>query len=395
MRLLFCSQAAHTGGGVEAWMETLTEALQSRGVEVHTALAKGRFHDPDRYAARHRVANPHAVDGAAGLREARIAQLIRVFEEVKPDVIVPVNLEDALLAAALWKTRGAQARLAVCVHGQGDDRMAQLRAVAPFVDLAASVARRVAQRLESIVEPARVRHIPTGVPPPLAPPVTRDRLRHIVYAGRFDQRDKRVLDVIDLARALDGSGIIVHFAGSGPDEARLRDAIPGAVFHGELTRDELYASLYPSVDALLVFSGAEAGPIVAWEAMIHGVVPIVADYLGRAEENVIRDGDTGIVFPVGDMRMAAERIRPLTAPGALAALSERAREGLPAAYTLAHFGQAWYDALADCLRMPIGRGTRADLPPLVSPGRLAGAPWIRRLFGLRFEHGDPGSEWPH
>jgi glycosyltransferase involved in cell wall biosynthesis len=157
----------------------------------------------------------------------------------------------------------------------------------------------------------------------------------------------------------------------------------------------LYASLYPSVDALAIFSEAEAGPIVAWEAMVHCVVPVVSDYLGRAEEDVIRDGDTGVVFPVGDMKSAADRIAPLTEPGALAALSRRAREGLPAAYTLSHFAQSWHDALADCTRIPLRGGTRGDLPPLVSPGRLSRAPWIRRLLGLHYEHGDPGSEWPH
>ena len=395
MRILFCSQAAHTGGGVEAWMEALTVALEGRGAEVFTALAKGRFHDSQRYAARHRVANAIPVDGARGFREVRIANLIRVFEQTGPDVIIPVNLADALLAAALWKTRGASARVAVCIHGQGDDRIEQLRSVEPFVDLAVSVAKRVAMRLEAMFEPARARHIPTGVPPPLAPPQTRAQLRHIAYVGRFDNRDKRVLDAIDLARALAGSDIVFHFAGSGPDERRLRDEIPGALFHGDMSRQELYATLYPSIDALIVFSEAEAGPIVAWEAMIHGVVPIVSDYLGRAEEDVIRDGDTGIVFPIGDMRAAAGKILALAAPGTLGALSERARSKLPPAYTLAQFEQSWHDALAECVRLPARLGRRADLPPLVSPGRLARVPSLRRLLGLKFEHGDPGSEWPH
>jgi len=79
MRVLFCSQAAHTGGGVEAWLEALTTALESRGVDVVTALAKGRFHDPRRYASRHRVANPIEVDGSLGFREIRIANLLRIF----------------------------------------------------------------------------------------------------------------------------------------------------------------------------------------------------------------------------------------------------------------------------------------------------------------------------
>lgn len=381
MRILFCSQAAHTGGGVEAWMEALTVALQSRGAEVHTALARGRFHDPARYTARHRVANPIAVDGGSGFQERRIAELIRVFERVRPDVVIPVNLADALFATALWKTRGAAARLAVCIHGQGEDRVAQFRMVEPFVDLAVSVANRVAMRLDA-------RHIPTGVPPPLAPPRPRQELRHIAYVGRLDNRDKRVLDAIDLARELDAT---FHFAGSGPDEARLRAALPQAVFHGALSREELYSRLYPSMDALAVFSEAETGPIVAWEAMIHGVVPVVSDYLGRAEEDVIRDGDTGIVFPVGDMKTAATKIRAAAAAG----LSERARTKLPPAYTLAQFEQSWHEALTDCLAQPPRVGPRSALPPLVSPGRLARAPWLRRLLRLRFEHGDPGSEWPH
>jgi glycosyltransferase involved in cell wall biosynthesis len=376
-------------------MEALTAELEARGVEVHTALAKGRFHDPVRYAARHRVARPVEVDGSRGFREARIRSLIGVFERVAPDVIVPVNLADALLAAAVWKMRGAAARLAVCIHGQGEDRIEQVRAAAPFVDLAASVARRAAMRLQSVVEPARVRHIPTGVPPPLAPPAARDRLRKMIYVGRLDNRDKRVLDAIALARALEGSGIELAFAGGGPDEPRLREAIPGATFFGDVSRQTLYQSIYPDADALVIFSEAEAGPIVAWEAMIHGVVPLVSDYAGRAEENVIRDGETGVVFPVGDMRAAAAKIAPLARPGALAALSTRARTELPPAYTLAKFGESWKEALDACLAMPARRGTRDTLPALVSPGRLARVPWLRTLLGLRFEHGDPGSEWPH
>src|SRR5438477_4514085 len=139
MRVLFCSQAAHTGGGVEAWMEALTAGLEARGVEIFTALARGRFHDPDRYAAHHRVANPIAVDDGGGFRETRIMNLLHVFERVRPDIVIPVNLADALLAASYAKTRGASHRIAVCIHGQGDDRIEQVRGCAPFIDLATSV----------------------------------------------------------------------------------------------------------------------------------------------------------------------------------------------------------------------------------------------------------------
>jgi glycosyltransferase involved in cell wall biosynthesis len=389
VRVLFCSQAAHTGGGVEAWMETLTSALESRGVEVFTALAKGRFHDPARYAAHHRVANPIAVDGGSGFREVRTANLLDVFDRVRPDVIIPVNLADALFAAAYGKTRGAQWRIAVCIHGQGDDRLDQVRSVAAFVDLAVSVAKRVAMRLEDIVP--NVRHIPTGVPPPAVAPRARDHIAKIGYIGRLDQTEKRVLDLIALASEL--PEVEIHVVGSGAEERRLREALPRATFHGAMSRDALYAKIYPLLDAIVIFSEAEAGPIVAWEAMVNGAIPIVSDYLGRAEENVIRDGETGIVFPVGDLVTAASKIR------AVAALSPRE---IPEAYTLAAFERSWLEALTACIASPRRRGDASSLPSLVSPGRLASLGLsvktmarLRRLTRGVYLHDNPGSEWPH
>jgi glycosyltransferase involved in cell wall biosynthesis len=405
MRVLFCSQAANTGGGVEAWMESLTSALQSRGHEVVTALAKGSFHDPTRYAARHMVANPIEVDGTLGVQEVRIANLLRVFDHVQPDVIIPVNLFDALLAAAYDKTRGSPSRLAVCLHAQSVDRIEQVRACAPFIDLAVSVSRRVAHELAAVVgEPGRALHIPTGVPLPLAPPQPRDRLQQVAYVGRLDQEEKRVLDLVPLMNALEGSGVTLHVVGSGAEDRRLREELRGlpVEFHGDLSRQELYASIYPHIDGVVVLSKAEAGPIVAWEAMVHGVVPIVSDFVGRSEEAVIRGGETGVVFPVGDMNAAANAIRALTGPGALERLSAQVRAQLPAAYTLPAFEESWHEALVACTKMPPRRGARSELPPLLSHGQLARLGLgvktmavLRRMIGRRHLHFDAGSEWPH
>jgi glycosyltransferase involved in cell wall biosynthesis len=250
----------------------------------------------------------------------------------------------------------------------------------------------------------RLQHIPTGVAPPLHPGPPREQLRSMAYVGRLDF-DKRVRDAIPLIHALRDTGITFHFAGGGPDESHLRDALrdePRVIFHGDVLREKLYSEIYPNVDAIMIFSEAEAGPIVAWEAMIHGVVPVTSDYAGRREENVIRPGETGLVFPVGDVERAATAIRSVTAPGALRELSTRARTELPEAYTRAAFEKAWDRTLRTTMALPARRGNVSDLPPLVSPGVFSrfglgpvGTSRLRRLLGRRFEHGDPGSEWPH
>jgi glycosyltransferase involved in cell wall biosynthesis len=400
MRVLFCTPAASAGGGVEAWLEMLTPALQRRGIEVFTALASGRFHDPARYMARHTVANPIEIDGSSGVREGRIVELLRIFRRVQPDVIVPLNLADALLAAAYAKTRGGHARLVTVLHGQSERAIGQVRSAAPFIDLAVSVSRRGEAQLARVFD--RVRHIPTGVPPPLQPPTVRRALKELAYIGRLEQQEKRVLDAVPLVRALAQHGMTFHFAGSGPEEAALRDALTDArvVFHGDVPRAELYERIYPAIDAIVIFSPAEAGPIVAWEAMAHGVVPVTSDYIGRAEEGVIRDGETGTVFPVGDVPAAVQAV--LRAAANVETLSRRAREELPRAYMLPAFEESWAGALQSVADRPLHRGLRRELPPLVSPGLLARlglgvetTAHMRRLLGRRFAHNDPGSEWPN
>ncbi|HTD84083.1 MAG TPA: glycosyltransferase family 4 protein [Gemmatimonadaceae bacterium] len=403
MRILFCSQAAHTGGGVEAWMETLSAALAARGWDVVTALAQGRFHDPSSYGKRHRVIAPVAIDGSSGFREDRILALLALFNRMRPDVIVPVNLADALAAAAYWKARGAATRLVVCVHGQGEDRIDQVRAYAPFIDLAGSVSKRVANRLLDVMgDPARVQHIPTGVPPPLRGTAPREQFRRLAYIGRLDT-DKRIDDAVPLVRALPEIDRI-HFVGSGPAEADLRNALSNSnvVFHGDIPRERLYETIYPEIDGLLLFSEAETGPIVAWEAMIHGVVPVTSDYVGRREENVIRHAETGLVFPVGDMQRAVELIRSKASPGLLREISIHAQKELPAAYTQTAFEASWDEALHTAIAMPERRDVKAILPSLVSPGAIArlglgmrATSRIRHLLGRSFRHAEPGSEWPH
>src|SRR6185436_9971564 len=213
-----------------------------------------------------------------------------------------------------------------------------------------------------------------------------------------------IRDAIPLIHALSSSGVIFHFVGGGPDEPYLREALAGqrVVFHGDVARNDLYASIYPNIDAIAVFSEEESGPIVAWEAMIHGVVPVVSDYVGRREENVIRHGETGLVFPVGEMQQAADTIHSVTAPGSLRDLSIRARSELPEKYTERAFGRSWDEALRATVGLRQRRGALTDLPSLVSPGFLArlglgvrATSSLRHLLGRRFAHRDPGSEWPH
>lgn len=408
-RVLFCTQTAHVWGGLEVWLDEVAPFLAGRGWEPVAGLARGRrFHDPAAYRAAHPHLKSVEIDGRLGTREARVAALRKTLREVRPDVVVPINIADTLEAVALEKLAGSNVRLLVMLrsiqpHGELED----LRRWRDFVDVAVGGNRLRRELLAawSRIPEERIRYIPTGsrrrtsdarIPRP------GDRIR-LAYVGRLEESEKRALDLIGVADALDRRGIAydLRIAGDGPARETLARALGDrATFLGKLSVDALYATLFPALDALLLFSTAEAGPQVVWQAMHYGVVPVVSAYRGLRAENVLRDGQTALVFPVGDAEAAAAQIERLVRePGLLTSIAAAAERAVDPAYLLDHAFEQWLRALEDAVTMPIATGA---LPPRAPSGLIErlrvppGAAYaVRRVLGRLPEPRGPGDEWPH
>lgn len=411
-RILFCTQTAYTGGGVEEWLWTLTQGLERRRWEVEVALAQGgRFHRPEAYLARYPYVRTHVLAAPRGLREERHLAVRHLIRTLSPDIVMPVQLADALYTAARCKREMTHPpRLVTCLHSHSSALMEDMRRCAQDIDLAVSVSARGASQLTQPggLPRERVAHIPTGVPPATARASSgaHGAAWEVGYVGRLEEKEKRVGDFARMVELLGPERHLrFHVVGSGPMESALRRQLAAAVadgrviFHGQVDRERLYREMYPTLDALVLFSGAEGGPIVAWEAMAHGVVPVVSDFVGRHEEGVLVHEHNCFVFPVGDVTAAARCVRRLTDPACHARLSEQARK-LPPAYTLAGFEGNWEHHLRRVLAGPAQMGSER-LPSPISPGRLRiprcerATYLLRRWAGTRFAHDEPGGEWPH
>lgn len=406
-RVLLCSPSARFGE-IEAWVADLAEGLKALGWDLVVALARGRFHNPEQFLTHYRPANIEFFEAPRGLREQRSLSLLSLFARLQPDVIVPVHLADALYAASEWKRRGGKARLVSGVQTAVDDGfLADLQACEPFVDLVVAVSRRmiVMLRERMRIDPQRIIHIPHGVPNPTVGPRDHDCIRHLGLIGPLDHKEKRVLDLVSLAQRVESEALTFHIVGKGPDEATLRSQLSSDVhrgaffFHGDLSRPERYQQLYPRLDALLIFSDAEAGPAVAWEAMLHGIVPIASDYTGREEEGVIVDEKVGRVF--SDIDTAARMVRQFTRRGSLSRLSRACRQSLPKEYRQSEFVRQWNEQLQDVLTREVRKDVAAELPRQVSPGPLAelqfgplGTLRLRRLLWRRRKPRSASDEWP-
>ena len=127
------------------------------------------------------------------------------------------------------------------------------------------------------------------------------------YTGRHGY-EKRLADIVDACEGLDAT---VVFGGDGPArgslEARAAASDVDVRFLGFLDREELPA-FYTALDVFAHPSPVETEGLVAMEAAACGT-PVVAVEAGGLADTV-RDGETGVHYPPGDIeafRSALER----------------------------------------------------------------------------------------
>jgi glycosyltransferase involved in cell wall biosynthesis len=144
-----------------------------------------------------------------------------------------------------------------------------------------------------------------------------DGTRRILFAGKLIPR-KRPLDVLNAAALLRrrGANVEVAFAGAGELEDSLKRAASSTgvptEFHGFVNQSALPGT-YVSADVLVLPSdGLETWGLVVNEAMACGVPAVVSDAVGCGPD-LIEEGRTGMIFPLGDIAALARAIEAVLA----------------------------------------------------------------------------------
>lgn len=401
MKLLICTPTYTLHGGVERILEALALGLPSRGIDPLFALARGaRFHDPDRFRAAFPPIASVDVDGTSGTAYGRQQALRRVVERADPDAVLIARMFDAYPVCSAMKRAGHRLRLTTTIQAYESDYFADLARYREFVDLCVTSGELIAAEARTLV--ADVVSIPGGIAPAARRVEHRNGPLRLGYVGRVEPGQKRVLDLIAFVAELErrGSAFTLDVAGDGPALDALRASLPRARFHGWLSTEELYARIYPELDVLVHFAAWEGVTIAPREAMVHGVVPVVSRFPGIVEERQMIDGETALLFPIGDVAAAADCVERLDGDRALLArLSANAASSQGGIRSYEGALDAWASAFHETMQRPARVGSvlpvvRSDaglLTRLRVPQAIAER--IRRV--RRREHNDPGSEWPH
>ncbi|MFJ3671616.1 glycosyltransferase family 4 protein [Streptomyces sp. NPDC090106] len=201
------------------------------------------------------------------------------------------------------------------VHAGEAAAWRRIRSVHAAADLTLAPSSASLRDLEAHAVP-RVKLWPRGVDTVRFDPRLRDEaLRRelapggetiVGYVGRLAPEKHVEL----LAGACRTEGVRVVVVGDGPSLPGLTEALPGAVFLGRRTGDEL-ARIFASFDVF-----AHTGPFETFcqtvqEAMASGV-PVIAPAVGGPLD-LVAHGHTGLLVPPGDADAVRDAVRALAA----------------------------------------------------------------------------------
>ncbi len=413
--ILFVAPSAYPFGGVADWLAYLLPGLERLGWTCTLGLVAGKHHQVNRYLDRHAFGRVRQIVNPTGSAEGRVRAVQSAIESTAPQVVATINIVDVYEAVRRIRQRGSSdARLVTTLHGLQDDLLADIAFNCDVIDAVIS-SNKLSQTL--VVDAlggadARSLYAPYGVALPAA--ISRDTGRtdciRLLYSGRVEQEQKRVLDLPPLLSALrkHGRSVQLVIAGDGPDAHQLKDAFASAGvadcvrWAGVLNREAL-AHQYRDSDALIITSDWETGPIVAWEAMANRLPVVSSSYVGAGRERALIDGQNCLLFPVGDTKTAAAKVMQLQDVALHNRLTDNAYQTVLARYTLDASVKAWADAFGQALQLPSpppGTAlTAQESPPLLGRlDRFLGlrlGETVRAALGVAYEHASAGAEWPH
>jgi glycosyltransferase involved in cell wall biosynthesis len=335
---LTTSYPRFAGDPAGRFVEDAVERLRERGVEIRVVSPAAPAARPRRRTSGGAPGEPGGSTGGDSFRHFGIAYGDGVVQNLRRSpwklALLPLMLaafaraarraaRDADLVHAHWLPAGAVALatrkpVVVTLHGTDVELARRLPRLARLVLRRARVVLAVSTALAAearALGAERVRVIPNGVDLPgvegeeAEPP-------YVLFAGRLSP-EKGILELVEAA-----NGLPLVVAGDGPLRGRVPDA------RGAIPRAEL-EQLLAGAAVVAVPSRREGFGVVCAEAMAHGK-PVVASAVGGLLD-LVRDGETGLLVPAGDVPALRAALERLLADRELrrrlgAAARERARE---------------------------------------------------------------------
>jgi len=302
--------------GIAMWAVRLASSLAERGSPVSLVLfahqpGQQRLHIPiDPRVGIVDLAHLAPIESCQGLLSAYLPAINAEFDRLGQSgtvAVLPNQHGDCFgLAATIAASRGDAVRIVGTAHSDNAYDLRLLAHYEPMLTAMVGVSDTLTHKAKAAM-PSRawdIAHVPYGVPIP-ANTASRaklnDRPIKLLYSGRFEHRQKRIMALPELARLLELIGIEhqLTIVGDGPAHADLEDAckaFDNITIRPAATQPEL-AKLLDTHDAMVLPSRYEGLSISMLESLAHGCIPIVTKSESGTEQ-AIRHCETGMIADV-------------------------------------------------------------------------------------------------
>ena len=266
---------------------------------------------------------------------------------------------------------------------------------APLIDCAIGVSLETARQLEEAagLTSEQVRYIPYGIDS--LSPADADQCVNVPsaplrigYIGRLVQGQKRVMDFVGVIREMKKRQVPfeLHLVGEGPERAQLEQAIKengfneNVSFWGWLTPAEVKERL-ANLDVFILLSDHEGLPVALLEAMGQALCPVVTS-INSGNSQLVRDGENGLLFNVGDTNACAEHLARLAADRNLLRTLRRAAWKTAGEYSVERMVDSYEECFRSLAADSSSNARRAAVPrpyPLLPACRSRYPFWLRKV----------------
>lgn len=348
------------GGGAERVISNLANEYAAQGYEVFMLTDSGQDQDAYRLDERvRRVVLPKSEDkGRIANAIGRIQKLRSAVKETRASVLVSFigksNIR-SVLATRFLKTgvvvsvRSAPAReyptrqmrmLAKVLFRMADGVVFQTEEAQQFFSKGI---RRKSAVLMNPLHPDFMRERYTG-----------ERKQEIVTVGRLHSvKNHEMLIAAFAAVSGDYPALTLRIYGDGDREEKLRSYIDELSMQGRVVLEGNQSGVAERIGASRIFvlsSNVEGMPNALLEAMALGLACISTDCPCGGPRTVIRDGENGLLVPVGDTAALEAAIRRiLSDPGLEERLGMHAAE-IKQELAPERVNKMWMDYIAHCMK---------------------------------------------
>jgi len=302
--------------GANSYVRRVSRGLTEQGASCALLATRSR-EDFECHEEPNGLPVIHLLEREDGLAELH-RQLVR-FSEAHPGSLFVFNYD--FLAGGSIPALSPRAGVVIILQSDDAEYYEFANRVGMFCDRVVAVSQKIACRVRELDSrlSSRLCVISPGGAAELGGEVRgrRNPTPRFVYSGRVIEHQKRVSRLHDLLQAARRSQweLRLDLVGAGPDEPFLRALLAEEIsrgrclWHGPKSLEDSLC-MVRAADFLFLPSDFEGMPLVLIEALESGTIPVARRGVSGVDE-LIRDGENGLLFDEGDWDQLVPRLSSL------------------------------------------------------------------------------------